>query len=325
MFDDVFDCIEARLALNEPLETVILHKHKNPIVVLKSTQARKRKTTKIVGLCEAVKYTPGAVHEKEAAGPPESPLIGELPEEVLMFVKLIQRKKEAEDIGLSIPNVLLVGQPGCGKTHLARHIAHLSGLPISAISAAQIHSSKFVGDNIKMIDETFEDGKNGIVFLDELDAIGNRSSTQNWRTESITHLLSKLDGFQAKQQTILIAATNDVSKIDEALIRQGRFDRVIHLDLPNLSTRRDLLVHYSRTYRYDAHINFKRFASETENFSFADVRSLPNEAALHAFYEDATFIRAKDFEFAIENLRRKQQISNISFLKNHRQETKPIK
>ncbi len=136
------------------------------------------------------------IHEKEAPNlHEESPFIGELPKKLMMFVKLIQTQERSRSTWFN--------HSKCFALWVARHIAHLAKLPFVAISAAQIHSSKYVGDNIKEIDSLFEKGKDGIIFIDELDALGARvdsegNSSQAYRTESITHLLTKLDGFQKK-------------------------------------------------------------------------------------------------------------------------------
>lgn len=309
MFAEYFEQVEEKLKLEDQVEKIVLFRYKPPVIVLKNSEktCKERRRFAIV---------PDAIHEREK--PIYQPtLIGELPEELMMLLQMIADKQNAENLGLKIPNILLVGPPGVGKTYIAKYIAEMAKLPISVTSAASIHSSKFVGDNIKKIDEIFAKGKDGIIFIDELDAIGSRDTEQEYRVESITHLLSKLDGFNTKDAAMIIGATNNIDSIDEALLRQGRFDRLIELKPPTDKTICALLIFYSRTYRYDASINFESLAEIMSGCTHADVSSIPNAAGWNAFYLKQKFIKLENYIYAISKCKEKHANLQKNYLRKH--------
>jgi ATP-dependent 26S proteasome regulatory subunit len=166
----------------------------------------------------------------------------------------------------------------------------------------------------------FARSEGGILFIDELDALGNRNqlstAIHKWYVESITHILSKMDGFVSKDnRPIIIGATNGVGVIDAGLLRSGRFDVVLELTSPSCKTREGLLEFYSKPYRHQD-IKFGDLAAMTINATHADMRCLPNIAALRAFANGKDKIEQVDFLAAVEQLQRQEKLRKRSFLLN---------
>jgi cell division protease FtsH len=228
-------------------------------------------------------------------------------QEVVHFLKNPQEYQKA---GARIPKgVLLVGPPGTGKTLLARAVAGEAHVPFFLISGSDF-VEMFVGVGAARVRDLFQQAKAHapcIIFIDELDAIGRQrgvaiGAVNDEREQTLNALLVEMDGFEPNLGVILLAATNRPEVLDRALLRPGRFDRQIVVDLPDLDGREAVLKVHSKDKRLDADVNLHRIAAATVGFSGADLANVLNEAALLAVRHGATAIREADLEEAIEKI-----------------------
>ena len=227
-------------------------------------------------------------------------------EEVIHFLKA---PKKYERLGGTIPKgVLLVGPPGTGKTMLAKAVAGEADVPFFSISGSDF-VEMFVGVGASRVRDLFETGKKNapcIIFIDELDAVGRHRGAgigggHDEREQTLNALLVQMQGFEESETVIMIAATNRPDVLDPALLRPGRFDRQIIVDLPDVRGRKAILgVHTKEPFKIAEDVNLEILAKATPGFSGADLKNMANEAALLAAREDkehidmACFDEAKD-------------------------------
>ena len=230
--------------------------------------------------------------------------------EIVDFLKNPERYKA---IGARIPKgVLLVGPPGTGKTLMAKAVAGEAGVSFFSISGSEF-VELFVGAGAARVRDLFEQAKQKapcIVFIDELDAIGQSRSGQGGfvggndeREQTLNQLLTEMDGFAAGDATVIVlAATNRPEVLDPALLRPGRFDRQVLVDRPDLSGRQKILEIYAAKVRLDPEVNLKQIATRTPGFAGADLANLVNEAALLAARNQRDTVTQADFNEAIERV-----------------------
>src|SRR5437588_1239409 len=214
-------------------------------------------------------------------------------------------------IGAHIPKgVLLVGPPGTGKTLLARAVAGEAGVPFYSASGTDF-VELFVGLGASRVRDLFEQAKKNapcIVFIDEIDAIGRTRSgasayaSNDEREQTLEQLLVELDGFEPTQAVVVLAATNRPDVLDPALLRPGRFDRQITVDLPERRGREAILKIHTRNVPLAPDVNLENLARGTPSFSRADLENLVNEAALAAARRDSAQVSRQDFENALDKL-----------------------
>jgi cell division protease FtsH len=246
---------------------------------------------------------------------PDSPKIGfkdvagvdEAVEELQEIKEFLENPKKFQALGASIPKgVLLYGPPGTGKTLLARAVAGEAGVPFFSISGSDF-VEMFVGVGASRVRDLFEQAKQAspcIVFMDEIDAVGRHRGAglgggHDEREQTLNQLLVEMDGFEMKDNIILIAATNRPDILDPALLRPGRFDRQIVVDRPDRNGRRKILEVHSKGKPLASAIDLDSLAAGTPGFTGADLRNLVNEAALLAARRGKNVIEQEELEEGI--------------------------
>lgn len=230
-------------------------------------------------------------------------------QELSEIVDFLKNKDKYKTLGARVPRgVLLSGQPGTGKTLLARAIAGEANVPFFAASGSDF-SGIIVGLGVAKIKEIFEMAKRNapcILFIDEIDAIGQKRSTHSYndqdREQTLNQLLIEMDGFANDTGIIVIGATNRVDMLDAALLRPGRFDRQVYIELPDLAGRHEILDLYAKRVKVGDTVNLQDIARGTTGFSGADLENLLNEAALHAVRNGRTEITSDDIEEARDKI-----------------------
>ncbi|MCZ7684397.1 MAG: ATP-dependent zinc metalloprotease FtsH [Sandaracinaceae bacterium] len=224
-------------------------------------------------------------------------------EEIIAFLK---DPKKFQRLGGRIPKgVLLMGPPGTGKTLLARAIAGEAGVPFFSISGSDF-VEMFVGVGASRVRDLFEQGKKHapcIIFIDEIDAVGRHRGAglgggHDEREQTLNQLLVEMDGFEANEGVIIIAATNRPDVLDPAILRPGRFDRRIVVPRPDLKGREGILLVHTKKVPLADDVELEIMARGTPGFSGADLENLVNEAALLAARQDKDFVSMVDFEMA---------------------------
>jgi cell division protease FtsH len=237
--------------------------------------------------------------------------VEEAREEVQEIIEFLRDPKKFQRLGGRIPKgVLLMGPPGTGKTLIARAIAGEAQVPFFSISGSDF-VEMFVGVGASRVRDMFEQGKKSapcIVFIDEIDAVGRSRFSgigggHDEREQTLNALLVEMDGFDTQEGVIIIAATNRPDVLDPALLRPGRFDRQIVVDLPNLEGREAILKIHARKVKLDGAVQLRNIARGTPGFSGADLANLMNEAALLAARRGADAIAEKDLEEARDKVR----------------------
>jgi len=227
--------------------------------------------------------------------------------EIVQFLKEPQRFHR---VGAKIPRgVLLLGPPGTGKTLLARAVAGEADVPFFSITASEF-VEMFVGVGAARVRELFEEAKKNapsIIFIDEVDAVGRARGTglgggHDEREQTLNQLLAEMDGFDRSDLTVVIAATNRPDVLDAALLRPGRFDRRVVVDLPEANARRAILVLHTRGKPLGADVDLEAVAAMTAGFSGADLANLANEAALSATRRRVDEIASEDFSSAFDKI-----------------------
>jgi cell division protease FtsH len=241
---------------------------------------------------------------KDVAGAKEAKI--EL-EEIVDFLK---NPKKFLDIGAKIPKgVLLTGAPGTGKTLLARAVAGEAGVPFFHLSGSEF-VEMFVGVGASRVRDLFKMAKKAspaIVFIDEIDAVGRVRGTgvgggNDEREQTLNQILVEMDGFEPNEKVIVMAATNRSDVLDPALLRPGRFDRRVTLDLPDRADREAILAIHCRKKPLAEDVKIKVIAERTPGFSGADLSSLMNEAAILAAREDRKTVKQHDLVRSIEKV-----------------------
>ncbi|MDA0803913.1 MAG: ATP-dependent zinc metalloprotease FtsH [Planctomycetota bacterium] len=238
--------------------------------------------------------------------------IDEAKDEVQEIVEFLRNPKRFTKIGARIPRgVLLSGPPGCGKTLLAKAIAGEADVPFFSISGSDF-VEMFVGVGASRVRDLFKQAKENspcIIFLDEIDAVGRRrgggSTTggHDEREQTLNAILVEMDGFDANQQVIIIAATNRPDVLDPALIRPGRFDRQVVVQLPDIAGRKQILGVHAKKIKVGTDVDLERLAKGTPMFSGAELAALINEAALIAGMASKDFVEMADLEEARDKVR----------------------
>jgi AFG3 family protein len=225
---------------------------------------------------------------------------------------LDEAKTEVTKLGAKIPKgIILVGPPGTGKTLLAKAVAGEAQVPFFSISGAAF-VEMFVGVGASRVRDLFSQAKEKapcIIFIDEIDAIGRSrgkgaflGGANDERESTLNQLLTEMDGFGTNTGVIVLAATNRADMLDPALVRPGRFDRHIYLELPNMSERAAIFKVHMRNLVVDEAINIQLLTAQTPGFSGADIANICNEAALIAARRKATKIEKTDFTDAIDRI-----------------------
>ena len=214
----------------------------------------------------------------------------EAKEELLEVVDFLKNPKKFIEIGARIPKgVLLIGPPGCGKTLLARAVSGEAQVPFYHISGSEF-VELFVGVGSARVRDMFQTAKRSspcIIFIDELDAIGRQRGAglgggHDEREQTLNQILVEMDGFEANNGVVVLAATNRPDILDSALLRPGRFDRRVILDLPDINDREDILKIHAQNKPLTADVKLRQVAERTPGFSGADLANLVNEAAIAA-------------------------------------------
>jgi cell division protease FtsH len=237
--------------------------------------------------------------------------VDEAKEEVQEIIEFLKDPKRFQSLGGRIPKgVLLMGPPGTGKTLLAKAIAGEADVPFFSISGSDF-VEMFVGVGASRVRDMFEQAKKTapcIVFIDEIDAVGRSRFTgigggHDEREQTLNALLVQMDGFETQEGVIILAATNRPDVLDPALLRPGRFDRQIVIDLPLIDGRKDILKIHSRNITLAEGIDLRRLARGTPGFSGADLENLLNEAALLAARHNKTAVDMEDLEEARDKVK----------------------
>ena len=220
-------------------------------------------------------------------------------------------------VGIEPPKgVLLYGPPGTGKTILAKAVANSTDATFLRVVGSEF-VQKYIGEGARLVRELFEMAKNkspAIIFIDELDAIGARrldgaTSGDREVQRTLMQLLAEMDGFDPRGEVKLIAATNRLDMLDPALLRPGRFDRVIEIPMPNKDAIMSILRIHTQGMSLDEEVNLRQIVDLAEGASGADLRALATEAGMYAIREERTTIYQTDFENAAAKILRKEKIN----------------
>ena len=232
-------------------------------------------------------------------------------QEVQEIVEFLKNPQKYTDLGGKIPKgALLVGPPGTGKTLLAKAVAGEAGVPFFSMSGSDF-VEMFVGVGASRVRDVFRQAKEKspcIIFIDEIDAVGRARSKNpamggnDERENTLNALLTEMDGFGTNSGVIVLAATNRVDMLDSALLRAGRFDRQIHVDLPDLSERKAIFNVHLQGKKVDDTVDVDLLSRQTPGFSGADIANVCNEAALIAARHDSKSIGKQDFLDAVDRI-----------------------
>ena len=231
-------------------------------------------------------------------------------EELKELIDFLKNPKRFQKLGARIPKgVLLVGPPGTGKTLLARAVAGEANVPFYYISGSDF-VELFVGVGASRVRDMFRQAKHNapcLIFIDEIDAVGRQRGTglgggHDEREQTLNQLLTEMDGFGANEGIIIIAATNRADVLDPALLRPGRFDRQVTVNLPDVKAREEILKVHARNKILDKNVTLTNLAKRTPGFSGADLENLLNEAALLAVRRNKDFITMSEIDEATDRV-----------------------
>ncbi|MBP5339066.1 MAG: ATP-dependent zinc metalloprotease FtsH [Prevotella sp.] len=232
-------------------------------------------------------------------------------QEIQEIVEFLKNPQKYTDLGGKIPKgALLVGPPGTGKTLLAKAVAGEAGVPFFSMSGSDF-VEMFVGVGASRVRDLFNQAKSKspcIIFIDEIDAVGRARSKNpamggnDERENTLNALLTEMDGFGTNSGVIILAATNRVDMLDSALLRAGRFDRQIHVDLPDLNERKEVFLVHLKPVKTDDTVDVDFLARQTPGFSGADIANVCNEAALIAARHDRQTVGKQDFLDAVDRI-----------------------
>ena len=232
-------------------------------------------------------------------------------QEVEEIVAFLKNPKKYTDLGGKIPKgALLVGPPGTGKTLLAKAVAGEADVPFFSMSGSDF-VEMFVGVGASRVRDLFRQAKEKapcIIFIDEIDAVGRARGKNSLvggndeRESTLNQLLTEMDGFGTNSGVIILAATNRADVLDSALLRAGRFDRQIHVELPDLTERKDIFLVHLRPLKLDSTVDVNFLAKQTPGFSGADIANVCNEAALIAARKNKKAVEKQDFMDAVDRI-----------------------
>ena len=234
----------------------------------------------------------------------------EAKKELSEIVDFLKNPKKYREIGAKIPGgVLLVGSPGTGKTLLARAVAGEANVSFLHISGSDF-VEMFVGVGASRVRDLFEQGRKrapAIIFIDELDAVGRARGAgfgggHDEREQTLNQMLVEMDGFDGKEGVIVLAATNRPDVLDPALLRPGRFDRQVHVSLPDIKEREAILIVHAKKIKLDDDVDFKHFARATSGMSGADLSNMINEGALFAARKNKEKVSFTELEQARDKI-----------------------
>ncbi len=237
--------------------------------------------------------------------------LSEAKQEVEEIVDFLKNPGKYTDLGGKIPKgALLVGPPGTGKTLLAKAVAGEADVPFFSLSGSDF-VEMFVGVGASRVRDLFRQAKEKapcIVFIDEIDAVGRargrnpNMGSNDERENTLNQLLTEMDGFGSNSGVIILAATNRADILDKALLRAGRFDRQINVDLPELNDRKEIFIVHLRNIKIDSSVDTEFLARQTPGFSGADIANVCNEAALIAARNGKEFVQKEDFMNAVDRI-----------------------
>lgn len=237
--------------------------------------------------------------------------LSEAKQEVEEIVSFLKNPEKYTELGGKIPKgALLVGPPGTGKTLLAKAVAGEADVPFFSLSGSDF-VEMFVGVGASRVRDLFRQAKEKspcIVFIDEIDAVGRargknvNMNSNDERENTLNQLLTEMDGFGSNSGVIILAATNRADILDKALLRAGRFDRQIHVELPDLNERKEIFGVHLRPIKIDDSIDTEFLARQTPGFSGADIANVCNEAALIAARNGKKFVQKEDFMNAVDRI-----------------------
>jgi cell division protease FtsH len=232
-------------------------------------------------------------------------------EEIEEIVAFLKNPSKYTELGAKIPKgALLVGPPGTGKTLLAKAVAGEADVPFFSLSGSDF-VEMFVGVGASRVRDLFKQAKEkapSIIFIDEIDAIGrargnkNSFNSNDERENTLNQLLTEMDGFGTNSGVIILAATNRADVLDKALMRAGRFDRQIYVDMPDVNERKEIFQVHLKPLKLDTAMDIDFLAKQTPGFSGADIANLCNEAALIAARKDKKFVEKQDFLDAVDRI-----------------------
>jgi cell division protease FtsH len=232
-------------------------------------------------------------------------------QEIQEIVDFLKNPQKYTDLGGKIPKgALLVGPPGTGKTLLAKAVAGEAGVPFFSMSGSDF-VEMFVGVGASRVRDLFQQAKQKspcIIFIDEIDAVGRARSKNpamggnDERENTLNALLTEMDGFGTNSGVIILAATNRADMLDSALLRAGRFDRQIHVDLPDLNERKEVFKVHLKPVKIDDSVDIDFLARQTPGFSGADIANVCNEAALIAARHNSSMVKKQDFLDAVDRI-----------------------
>ena len=232
-------------------------------------------------------------------------------EEIVEIVEFLKNPKKYTDSGAKIPKgALLVGPPGTGKTLLAKAVAGEAKVPFFSLSGSDF-VEMFVGVGASRVRDLFRQAKEkapSIIFIDEIDAIGrargknNGFNSNDERENTLNQLLTEMDGFGTNSGVIILAATNRADVLDSALLRAGRFDRQIYVDMPDLNERKEIFQVHLKPLKLEEGLDIDFLAKQTPGFSGADIANLCNEAALIAARKEKKKVGKQDFLDAVDRI-----------------------
>lgn len=237
--------------------------------------------------------------------------LAEAKQEVEEIVSFLKNPEKYTELGGKIPKgALLVGPPGTGKTLLAKAVAGEANVPFFSLSGSDF-VEMFVGVGASRVRDLFRQAKDKspcIVFIDEIDAVGRargknaNMNSNDERENTLNQLLTEMDGFGSNSGVIILAATNRADILDKALLRAGRFDRQIHVELPDLNERKEIFGVHLRPIKIDESVDAEFLARQTPGFSGADIANVCNEAALIAARNGKKFVQKEDFMNAVDRI-----------------------
>lgn len=237
--------------------------------------------------------------------------LAEAKQEIEEIVAFLKSPEKYTELGGKIPKgALLVGPPGTGKTLLAKAVAGEANVPFFSLSGSDF-VEMFVGVGASRVRDLFRQAKEKspcIVFIDEIDAVGRargknaNMNSNDERENTLNQLLTEMDGFGSNSGVIILAATNRADVLDKALLRAGRFDRQIHVELPDLNERKEIFGVHLRPIKIDESVDAEFMARQTPGFSGADIANVCNEAALIAARSGKKFVQKEDFMNAVDRI-----------------------